>query len=79
MQWILVVAMVVGAGNMSGAGGLGEAAKEHTMALVTRATPILHVQRVEPSISFWVERPIFRTRRTRSLASIRYTVVVMVV
>jgi hypothetical protein len=56
MQRILVVAMVVGAGNLAGAGGPGEAAKEHTMALVTRATPILHVQRVEPSIRFWVER-----------------------
>ena len=56
IQWILVVAMVVGAGNMIGAGGPGDAAKENTMALVTRATPILHVQRVEPSIRFWVER-----------------------
>jgi hypothetical protein len=56
MQGILVVAMVVGVGNVFGAGGPGEAAKEHTMALVTRATPILHVQRVEPSITFWVER-----------------------
>jgi uncharacterized glyoxalase superfamily protein PhnB len=53
----LVVAMVVGGpGDLSVAGRVAEPAKEHTMALVTRATPILHVERVEPSVRFWTER-----------------------
>jgi uncharacterized glyoxalase superfamily protein PhnB len=30
--------------------------KEHAMSIVTRATPILHVNEVEPSVRFWTER-----------------------
>jgi uncharacterized glyoxalase superfamily protein PhnB len=53
----LVVAMLVGGpGDLSVAGRVAEPAKEHKMALVTRATPILHVERVEPSVRFWTER-----------------------
>jgi hypothetical protein len=49
IQSILLVAMaVVAVGDVSD--------KEHKMGMVTRATPILHVERVEPSVRFWVER-----------------------
>jgi hypothetical protein len=54
---VLVVAMVVaGAGDLTVAGRSAEPAKEDAMALVTRATPILHVERVEPSVEFWTGR-----------------------
>src|SRR5437588_643603 len=53
----LAAAMVVGGiGDVSGAGHPASTAKEHTMTLVTRATAILHVERVEPSLRFWTER-----------------------
>ncbi len=53
----LVVAMVVaGTADLSLAGRIVDPAKEHRMVLVTRATPILHVERIEPSVRFWTER-----------------------
>jgi uncharacterized glyoxalase superfamily protein PhnB len=48
--------VVAGTAELSVAGRIVDPAKEHRMALVTRATPILHVERIEPSVRFWTER-----------------------
>jgi uncharacterized glyoxalase superfamily protein PhnB len=54
---VLAAAIVAGGiGDVSVAGRAAATTKEHTMTLVTRATAILHVERVEPSIRFWTDR-----------------------
>jgi hypothetical protein len=58
---LIVVMAVGGMRDLSVAGRPAEPAKAHTVTQVTRATPILHVERVEPSVRFWTQRLGFET------------------
>jgi catechol 2,3-dioxygenase-like lactoylglutathione lyase family enzyme len=64
MRWTMTAAMTammaMGCAGLAAAADPARRDEDRPAPLVTRATPILHVERVEPSVAFWTDRLGFR-------------------